>query len=881
MTKFVYDFNEGNGSMKDLLGGKGANLAEMTSLGLPVPRGFTISTEACIEYLNSNRQLSKDLELEIFKHLKQLENKTNKSFNSSSNLLLVSVRSGARSSMPGMMDTILNLGLNDKNVEVLAKATKNSAFAYDCYRRLLQMYGDVVYGIDSHYFENYLTHYKSKNNLIYDQDLTTDDLKEIVKAFKGIYKKVLNKEFPQNPNIQLLEAVKAVFSSWNNERARVYRSLNDIPSDWGTAVTVQEMVFGNTGNESGTGVLFTRNPTTGEKEIFGEYLMNAQGEDVVAGIRTPVPISELQIDNPNIYLQIERICEQLEKHYEDMQDIEFTIENNQLFILQTRDGKRTAKSAFKIAVDLVEEGYTTKEKMISKINPQSIDQLLHPVFKPTALDEATVISAVGLPASPGAATGKVYFDAETAVEKSLAGQKVILVRHETSPEDISGMNVSEAIVTSRGGMTSHAAVVARGMGKCCVVGCEELEINEKKRQIKYNGGILNEGEVISVDGTTGIIYLGAVDKKATETDQSFYTVMEWAREIADLKVRMNAETIEDIKAGLEFQAAGIGLARTEHMFFSKERLQEMRKFILSARKTERLKALENIMTYQITDFTKIFEQTKDLPITIRLLDPPLHEFLPHSEQEIEEVAKQQGLTNTQLKQRISELNEVNPMLGHRGCRLAISYPELYLMQVEAIMRSAAKLNKKGINVKPEIMIPLVGMVEELEQLTKKIKIHIEKLLEELNTNVEYEIGTMVELPRACLVADELAEIADFFSFGTNDLTQMTYGFSRDDAGKFINQYKSDQILEDDPFQTVDKEGVGRLIETAVKLGRSTKEQMDIGVCGELGGDPKSIEFFYEVGLDYVSCSPFRVPIAQLAAAQSTIKYDTIKGEVFS
>lgn len=881
MTKFVYDFNEGNGSMKDLLGGKGANLAEMTSLGLPVPRGFTISTEACIEYLNSNRQLSKDLELEIFKHLKQLENKTNKSFNSSSNLLLVSVRSGARSSMPGMMDTILNLGLNDKNVEVLAKATKNSAFAYDCYRRLLQMYGDVVYGIDSHYFENYLTHYKSKNNLIYDQDLTTDDLKEIVKAFKGIYKKVLNKEFPQNPNIQLLEAVKAIFSSWNNERARVYRSLNDIPSDWGTAVTVQEMVFGNTGNESGTGVLFTRNPTTGEKEIFGEYLMNAQGEDVVAGIRTPVPISELQIDNPNIYLQIERICEQLEKHYEDMQDIEFTIENNQLFILQTRDGKRTAKSAFKIAVDLVEEGYTTKEKMISKINPQSIDQLLHPVFKPTALDEATVISAVGLPASPGAATGKVYFDAETAVEKSLAGQKVILVRHETSPEDISGMNVSEAIVTSRGGMTSHAAVVARGMGKCCVVGCEELEINEKKRQIKYNGGILNEGEVISVDGTTGIIYLGAVDKKATETDQSFYTVMEWAREIADLKVRMNAETIEDIKAGLEFQAAGIGLARTEHMFFSKERLQEMRKFILSARKTERLKALENIMTYQITDFTKIFEQTKDLPITIRLLDPPLHEFLPHSEQEIEEVAKQQGLTNTQLKQRISELNEVNPMLGHRGCRLAISYPELYLMQVEAIMRSAAKLNKKGISVKPEIMIPLVGMVEELEQLTKKIKIHIEKLLEELNTNVEYEIGTMVELPRACLVADELAETADFFSFGTNDLTQMTYGFSRDDAGKFINQYKSDQILEDDPFQTVDKDGVGRLIETAVKLGRSTKEQMDIGVCGELGGDPKSIEFFHEVGLDYVSCSPFRVPIAQLAAAQSTIKYDTIKGEVFS
>jgi len=881
MTKLVYNFNEGNASMKNLLGGKGANLAEMTSLGLPIPNGFTISTEACMQYLDSNYQLSQKLENEIFEHLEELEEKTSKSFKNKNNLLLVSVRSGARSSMPGMMDTILNLGLNDERVEVLAKVTENSAFAYDCYRRLLQMYGNVVYGIESSHFENYLTNYKSLNNLVYDQDLTADDLREIVKAFKGIYKNILNKEFPQDPHIQLLEAVKAVFSSWNNERARVYRSLNDIPSEWGTAVTVQEMVFGNTGAESGTGVLFTRNPATGEKEIFGEYLMNAQGEDVVAGIRTPTPISELQINNPKLYSQIEKICERLEKHYEDMQDVEFTIENNQLFILQTRDGKRTAKAAFKIAVDLVKERYSTKEKMISKINPKSVDQLLHPVFEPTALDKATVISSTGLPASPGAATGKVYFDAETAVEKSLAGEKVILVRHETSPEDISGMNVSEAIVTSRGGMTSHAAVVARGMGKCCVVGCEELEINEENRQVMYNGGLLNEGEIISVDGTTGIIYRGEVDKKTTETDQSFYIVMEWAREIADLKVRMNAETIEDIKVGLDFHATGIGLTRTEHMFFSKERLQEMRRFILSARNAERLKALEKIMTYQVDDFTAIFEQTKELPITIRLLDPPLHEFLPHSEKEIEQVAKQQNITSTQLKQRMSELNEVNPMLGHRGCRLAISYPELYLMQVEAIMRSAAKLNKKGIKVKPEIMIPLVGMVEELDQLTTQIKIHIEKILEELKINVEYEIGTMVELPRACLVADELAEITDFFSFGTNDLTQMTYGFSRDDAGKFINQYIGDQILEDDPFQTIDQDGVGKLIETAVKLGRGQKKKIAIGVCGELGGDPRSIEFFHNIGLDYVSCSPFRIPMAQLAAAQSAIKYDTIKSEVLS
>lgn len=878
MTKLVYDFEEGNATMRNLLGGKGSNLAEMTSLGLPVPDGFTITTEACMDYLNSGSQLSQELKTEILEHLENLENKTNKKFNSNENLLLVSVRSGARSSMPGMMDTILNIGLNDENVKVFAEVTNNPEFAYDCYRRLLQMFGNVVYGIDSSYFENYLANYKSLHNIIYDHDLGINHLKEIVGAFKSIYKDVLNIEFPQDPMEQLLEAIKAVFSSWNNERAQIYRSLNDIPSTWGTAVNVQEMVFGNMGPESGTGVLFTRNPSTGEKEIFGEYLMNAQGEDVVAGIRTPLPISELQTKNPEIYNQIKEVCERLERHYGDMQDIEFTIENNQLFILQTRDGKRTAKAAFKIAVDLVEEGYTSKEEAILKIDPKSVDQLLHPAFESSSLDGATIISSSGLPASPGAATGKIYFDADTAVEKSLAGEKVVLIRHETSPEDIAGMNVSEAIVTSRGGMTSHAAVVARGMGKCCVVGCEELEIQENTKQVLYNGGILNEGDVISVDGTTGIIYLDEVDKITTETDESFHIVMEWAREIADLKVRMNAETIDDIKVGLSFQATGIGLARTEHMFFSGERLREMRKFILSTRISEKSQALESIMSYQIDDFTEMFELTKELPITIRLLDPPLHEFLPHTEREIEQVAQQQDITVKQLKQRMTELHEVNPMLGHRGCRLAITYPELYLMQVEAIIRSAAKLNKKGIKVKPEIMIPLVGMVAELDILTEQIKSHIEELLEELEVTVEYQVGTMVELPRACLVADELAKSTDFFSFGTNDLTQMTYGFSRDDAGKFINQYVSDDILEHDPFQTIDINGVGKLVETGVKLGRSTQPEIKIGVCGELGGDPRSIEFFHKVGLNYVSCSPFRIPIAQIAAAQSAIKYDTIKTE---
>ena len=873
MTKFVYNFNEGNSSMRNLLGGKGANLTEMTSLGLPVPGGFTITTEACIDYLQSSGELKESLEAEIMAHLKDLEEATGKSFTSSENILLVSVRSGARSSMPGMMDTILNLGLNDEKAEAYAEATNNPEFAYDSYRRLLQMFGNVVYGIDGSHFERYLESYKREHNIQTDQDLKVEDLKEIINYYKQIFVSVLGYEFPQDPIEQLIAAIKAVFDSWNNERAIVYRSLNDIPGEWGTAVNVQEMVFGNTGNDSGTGVLFTRNPANGENLVYGEYLLNAQGEDVVAGVRTPLPISTLAEQKPELYNQILEINELLENHYKDMQDIEFTIEHDKLFILQTRNGKRTAQAAFKIAIDMTNEGITTKEEAIMKIEPASIDQLLHPSFEGKSLAKAKVISDAGLPASPGAATGHIYFDAQKAAEQSKAGEAVILVRHETSPEDIAGMNVSEAIVTSRGGMTSHAAVVARGMGKCCVVGVEELEIDEQNKVVKYPNGELQEGDLISVDGTTGTIYLGDIDRIATATDETFSTIMEWAREVSRMKVRMNAETLADIETGLNFNAAGIGLARTEHMFFSEERLVEMRRFILSNRQAEREHALEKIMGYQIDDFTQMFELTQELPITIRLLDPPLHEFLPHSENEIALVAEQQDLTVSQMKQRISELNETNPMLGHRGCRLAITYPELYLMQAEAIMRSAAKLHKKGDKVRPEIMIPLVGMHAELEVLTDKIKTHISELLEELDVEIDYEVGTMVELPRACLIADELAASTDFFSFGTNDLTQMTYGFSRDDAGKFINDYISNDVLESDPFQTLDVDGVGRLVETGIKLGRSTKPEFKIGVCGELGGDPKSIEFFHKVGLDYVSCSPFRIPIAQIAAAQSTIKYD--------
>lgn len=872
MTKRVYRFKEGNAEMKEILGGKGANLAEMTRLGLPVPDGFTISTEACMDYLNNGHSFTTELKKEIEKYLEQLEVSSGKSFDDPENIMLLSVRSGAKFSMPGMMDTVLNLGLNDENVEHLAKITNDEAFAYDCYRRLLQMFGDVVFGIDTSHFENFLGFYKQKNGVLVDSDLTAEQLKEIVVEYKRLYLEIKKQEFPQEPREQLFAAVEAVFSSWNNERAIFYRQLHNIPHDLGTAVNIQLMVFGNSGEESGTGVAFTRNPSTGENKLFGEYLINAQGEDVVAGIRTPQPISNLHETMPKVYDEFVEMSELLEKHYKDMQDIEFTIENKKLYLLQTRNGKRTAHSAFKIAVDLVNEGLKTKEEAIMSLDAQSVNQLLHPVFVEEALAKANVISKVGLPASPGSATGRICFDAATAKEWVDRGEKVVLVRQETSPEDIGGMVVSEAIVTSRGGMTSHAAVVARGMGTCCVAGCSELEIDEFLKVIKYPNGTLIEGDIISVDGTNGDLYVGEVELTLSEKNEDFETVMAWTKEIARLEVRMNAETSSDIKTGIAFDASGIGLARTEHMFFAPERLIEMRRFILSDSTLTRKEALETILSYQIEDFKSIFSTIEEKSVVVRLLDPPLHEFVPSKKEDVERVAKEMDMKYPVLQQRINELHEVNPMLGHRGCRLAITYPELYLMQAEAIIRSAISMKEeKNIDVNPEIMIPLVGMKGELTVLKEKITSHIESILQEEKATISYTLGTMIELPRACLIADELVKDADFFSFGTNDLTQMTYGFSRDDAAKYINQYVADGILPVDPFQTIDVDGVGELITVAVKKARTIKPKMKIGVCGELGGDPESILFFDKLGLDYVSCSPYRVPVAYIAAAQSAIQ----------
>ncbi|WNF91168.1 pyruvate, phosphate dikinase [Vagococcus fluvialis] len=872
MTKRVYRFKEGNAEMKEILGGKGANLAEMTRLGLPVPDGFTISTEACMDYLNNGHSFTTELKKEIEKYLEQLEVSSGKSFDDPENIMLLSVRSGAKFSMPGMMDTVLNLGLNDENVEHLAKITNDEAFAYDCYRRLLQMFGDVVFGIDTSHFENFLGFYKQKNGVLVDSDLTAEQLKEIVVEYKRLYLEIKKQEFPQDPREQLFAAVEAVFSSWNNERAIFYRQLHNIPHNLGTAVNIQLMVFGNSGEESGTGVAFTRNPSTGENKLFGEYLINAQGEDVVAGIRTPQPISNLHETMPKVYDEFVEMSELLEKHYKDMQDIEFTIENKKLYLLQTRNGKRTAHSAFKIAVDLVNEGLKTKEEAIMSLDAQSVNQLLHPVFVEEALAKANVISKVGLPASPGSATGRICFDAATAKEWVDRGEKVVLVRQETSPEDIGGMVVSEAIVTSRGGMTSHAAVVARGMGTCCVAGCSELEIDEFLKVIKYPNGTLTEGDIISVDGTNGDLYVGEVELTLSEKNEDFETVMTWTKEIARLEVRMNAETSSDIKTGIAFDASGIGLARTEHMFFAPERLIEMRRFILSDSTLTRKEALETILSYQIEDFKSIFSTIEEKSVVVRLLDPPLHEFVPSKKEDVERVAKEMDMKYPVLQQRINELHEVNPMLGHRGCRLAITYPELYLMQAEAIIRSAISMKEeKNIDVNPEIMIPLVGMKGELTVLKEKITSHIESILQEEKATISYTLGTMIELPRACLIADELVKDADFFSFGTNDLTQMTYGFSRDDAAKYINQYVADGILPVDPFQTIDVDGVGELITVAVKKARTIKPKMKIGVCGELGGDPESILFFDKLGLDYVSCSPYRVPVAYIATAQSAIQ----------
>lgn len=794
MTKYIYAFDEGNKAMKDLLGGKGANLAEMKRLGLPVPDGFTLTTEACIEYLKQGAHLSDELIGQLHEQLEAFSQRTQKSFSSKESLLLVSVRSGAKISMPGMMDTILNLGLNDINVKTLAEKTNDARFAYDCYRRLLQMFGEVVYGIPMTSFDTYFNQYKEQHHYQNDADIPAEGLEEICDYFKGVYLEEVYKPFPQEPIVQLTEAIEAVFKSWDNDRARVYRQLNEIPHDIGTAVNIQEMVFGNSGAQSGTGVAFTRNPVTGEAKLFGEYLLNAQGEDVVAGIRTPKDISTLKAQMPQVHQQFIEVSQQLEKHYKDMQDIEFTIENEQLYVLQTRSGKRTANAAIHIAVDLVEEGIISKNEAVMNVEVKSIDQLLHPNFDDNALEKATAVSKMGLPASPGAASGEIVFSAETAKLKAEQGDKVILMRPETSPEDIEGMVASEAIVTTHGGMTSHAAVVARGMGKCCVTGCSDVEINVIDKKVTYLNGTLNEGDIISVDGAKGDIYLGEVETIKAERSKAFEQFMQWSEAIARLDVRMNAETPQDIQAGYQFGAKGIGLVRTEHMFFGPERLIEMRRFILSDTQDKRINALNKIKEYQKEDFETILKLSGERPTIIRLLDPPLHEFLPKSTEEKNSVASQLNVTVSELEHYIESLNEVNPMLGHRGCRLAITYPELYIMQAEAIMESALKLKQQGIHCQPEIMIPLVSTVSEFTTLKSQVVERIEALQSEMGASVHYMIGTMIETPRACLIAGDLARECDFFSFGTNDLTQLTFGFSRDDAGKFINAYSEQGIL---------------------------------------------------------------------------------------
>lgn len=867
--KRVYNFTEGSKEQKDLLGGKGANLAEMTGIGLPVPKGFTITTEACLEYLDSKKLLP-ELVKEIEEHIARLENETGKKFSDEENPLLVSVRSGSKFSMPGMMDTILNLGLNHQSVENFARKTENPVFAYDCYRRLIQMFGDVVKGVDKNIFEEALTLYKAAQGYSSDIEMKAEDWQEIIQQFTTIYLKEVGENFPQDPSKQLYAAVEAVFTSWNNPRAVTYRRIHEISDKLGTAVNIQEMVFGNTGGDSGTGVAFTRNPATGEAGVFGEFLLNAQGEDVVAGIRTPRPIQELKQEQPTIYMQFEKICHQLEAHYQDMQDIEFTIEEGKLFILQTRNGKRTAKAAFKIATQMAEDGVISKEESLKRLTPSMITQLLHPVFDEQMLAESKSV-AKGLPASPGAASGRVYFHAQDAQKAHAAGQNVILLRTETSPEDIEGMVVSEAIVTSRGGMTSHAAVVARGMGVCCVVGCEQLTINEKLKQAYDGTHTINEGDLLSVDGTTGKIYRGEIKLDKTQDLELLVKVLRWASQIGNMQVRANAETVEDIRAALDFGASGIGLARTEHMFFGKERILEMRKMFLSEDQLQREQSLETLKEFQKKDFAEILSLTEGMPCTIRLLDPPLHEFMPKTKEEYEQVAEACGQTVDFIMQRGKDLEEFNPMLGHRGCRLAITYPEIYEMQVEAIMEAALELAKTGKQVKPEIMIPLVAEEKELSYLKKMLEDKIQDVFEKHQLKIAYKIGAMLEIPRACLTADQLATSAQFFSFGTNDLTQLTYGFSRDDSVKFLPDYVEKGILEDDPFQHLDQKGVGSLMKTAIELVKPQHQEISFGVCGEVGGDPDSVAFLQKIGLDYVSCSPYRVPAVLLTVAQMSIK----------
>lgn len=874
MTQFVYLFKDADGSRKDLFGGKGANLAEMTRLGMPVPRGFTITTEACTQYYADGEKISADIESQIMENIHQLEALTGKKFGDLDNPLLVSVRSGARASMPGMMDTILNLGLNDEVVERFAEKTNNRRFAYDSYRRFIQMYSDVVMEVGKKYFETLIDDLKAAKGVTQDTDLDADDLKKLAQAFKAEYKAKIGKDFPSDPKEQLMGAVKAVFRSWNNERAIYYRRMNDIPSDWGTAVNVQEMVFGNMGNTSGTGVAFSRNPATGEKGLFGEYLMNAQGEDVVAGVRTPQTIAQLKEENPEVYAQFEEIVARLEKHYKDMQDMEFTIEEGKLFMLQTRNGKRTAAAALKIACDLVEEGMITEQEAVLMIDPKQLDALLHPQFDSKALKEAVPIGQA-LPASPGAACGKIVFTAQDATDwVHNKKEKVILVRLETSPEDIEGMHCAEGILTVRGGMTSHAAVVARGMGTCCVSGCGAIEMDEENKTFRLNGKVYKEGDYLSLDGSTGLIYGDAIPTVAASISGNFDRLMHWADKYRTLKVRTNADTPNDAKQARLFGAEGIGLCRTEHMFFDADRIAAMREMIVSKTLEQREKALAKLLPMQQGDFEALYEALEGLPVTIRFLDPPLHEFLPTNEEDILALAKEMRISVEALKNVIASLHEFNPMMGHRGCRLAVTYPEIAKMQTRAVIQAALAVQKRhpSWHIVPEIMIPLVGEIKELAYVKKIVVETAEQCIAESGQKLEYLIGTMIELPRAALTADEIAKEAQFFSFGTNDLTQMTFGFSRDDAGKFLDAYYSRQIFESDPFARIDQKGVGKLVELAVELGKKTRPDIKLGICGEHGGDPSSVEFCHRAGLNYVSCSPFRVPIARLAAAQAAIRF---------
>ena len=871
-NKFVYLFSEGNGSMRELLGGKGANLAEMTNLGMPVPQGFTITTEACTQYYEDGEKINDEIQAQIMEYITKMEEITGKKFGDLENPLLVSVRSGARASMPGMMDTILNLGLNEEVVEVMAKKSNNPRWAWDCYRRFIQMYSDVVMEVGKKYFEQLIDEMKEKKGVTQDVELTAEDLKELAGQFKAEYKSKIGQDFPSDPKEQLMGAIKAVFRSWDNPRANVYRRDNDIPYSWGTAVNVQSMAFGNMGDDCGTGVAFTRNPATGEKKLMGEFLTNAQGEDVVAGVRTPMPIQEMADKFPEAFKQFEQVCQTLENHYHDMQDMEFTVENGKLYMLQTRNGKRTAAAALKIACDLVDEGQITEQQAVAMIDPRNLDTLLHPQFDPAALKAATPVGTA-LPASPGAACGKIVFTADDAKDWAARGEKVVLVRLETSPEDIEGMVASQGILTVRGGMTSHAAVVARGMGTCCVSGCGAIKMDEANKQFELAGRVYHEGDWLSLDGSTGNIYGEAIPTVDASIGGEFGRIMAWADKYRQMKVRTNADNPRDAKQAMKFGAEGIGLCRTEHMFFEADRIPAIREMICSDTVEQREKALEKLEPMQQGDFEAMYEAMEGNPITIRFLDPPLHEFVPTEEADIEQLAKDMNKSVADIKAIIAGLHEFNPMMGHRGCRLAVTYPEIAVMQTKAVIKAALNVQAKHPewNMVPEIMIPLVGEVKELKYVKDVVVKTADEIIKAAGSNMTYKVGTMIEIPRAALTADEIAKEAEFFSFGTNDLTQMTFGFSRDDAGKFLDAYYEKKIYESDPFARLDQNGVGRLVKMAAKLGRETRPDLKLGICGEHGGDPSSVEFCHGVGLDYVSCSPFRVPIARLAAAQAAIK----------